>query len=817
MSTISLLLAIIMVLMGFMPQMAQAHAIEQHTQQIKAASYSAQIINQPFSPTNSALNSFPLGIGIDLQALLDATTDSTDTDGDGLPDSVEWVLGTDPENPDSDFDTLDDYYEAANGLDPQKADSNGDGLVDNLEIKDVTWDFDDDGIPNVWDSDNDNDGVPDNLDRSPFAKSTTGDSFQFNIQTNGNPTYVDFQIKPENTEHLKLPLATWDWPEDTEGQMQDRDGSVDDVQVLPMLELTLNSRPEQSEVEDYGIVVPQEEENIGGFEVHGITIANVDDDLERDLILFGGTNSADTILPGYIIGWDMDYLSDDPIVPSRWSPVKDQTWPVGSYWDDGVILDKIISDYPDLYVLRSGDWPIRDIPLMIGAAIDNLGNPQSGADSLNPILVWNSSYGPVYSVGSGLDIADIDGNGIKDLLATYVIEGTNELAYIIGWDLDNTLPPTDLAYGAPTAISYSPPISIMAAAPHYFGNPIPIKEKLPSIPEIGTDISNISVEIRDIDGNGTRDWLLMGTNYSADQVHYMIGWDLNTSGIPTSWSDIITSPKIDGGAAGGGAAIAYFNDNQRPDLLLLAVDNAEKHNYHYIIGWDIDITGNVASWSPVKYYVDDYDGFVTRGLAIGDVNGNGDPDLVFLGGNDAADPDRPGYIIGWDFNGSDILISPSQWSPIKKHPWHVGDYLGAGAFTDLNGNGEPEIYMPFIGNEENYGGIYSDSFCFGVDLDSHGDQQKPGEYWDLSSMWAYFSYSGDPVISAGSGLDIADIDGNGTPDLLSAFILEETSELAYLIGWNLESEHSPHGGDVFGLASAWSYSLPLTITGAFYG
>ena len=43
-----------------------------------------------------------------VEQLLTATKDITDTDHDGLPDSVETVIGTDPNNIDSDFDKLND-------------------------------------------------------------------------------------------------------------------------------------------------------------------------------------------------------------------------------------------------------------------------------------------------------------------------------------------------------------------------------------------------------------------------------------------------------------------------------------------------------------------------------------------------------------------------------------------------------------------------------------------------------------------------------------------------------------------------------------
>ncbi|MBP1909961.1 hypothetical protein [Methanolobus bombayensis] len=53
-----------------------------------------------------------------------------DTDGDGIPDSVELILGTDINKTDSDFDQLDDLFEISNDLDPLEPDSNYDGLAD---------------------------------------------------------------------------------------------------------------------------------------------------------------------------------------------------------------------------------------------------------------------------------------------------------------------------------------------------------------------------------------------------------------------------------------------------------------------------------------------------------------------------------------------------------------------------------------------------------------------------------------------------------------------------------------------------------------
>jgi len=61
-----------------------------------------------------------------------------DSDGDGISDMRERVLGTDPNSSDTDGDGVQDAEEIRNGTDPLKADTDGDGISDGDEKKNET-------------------------------------------------------------------------------------------------------------------------------------------------------------------------------------------------------------------------------------------------------------------------------------------------------------------------------------------------------------------------------------------------------------------------------------------------------------------------------------------------------------------------------------------------------------------------------------------------------------------------------------------------------------------------------------------------------
>jgi hypothetical protein len=91
-----------------------------------------------------------------------------DTDGDTLSDHVEMIEGTDPNHADVDYDGMEDRWETAHGLDPADwydayDDTDGDGIQNQFEYvlgfhptvanpAELTADRDNDGMPDFWEA-----------------------------------------------------------------------------------------------------------------------------------------------------------------------------------------------------------------------------------------------------------------------------------------------------------------------------------------------------------------------------------------------------------------------------------------------------------------------------------------------------------------------------------------------------------------------------------------------------------------------------------------------------------------------------------------
>ena len=241
--------------------------------------------------------------GVALAQLGDPTDTVTDTDLDGLTDFVEERIGTDPKLADTDGDGVNDWDEVegfevlceANTddpvrwfSDPQSPDSNDDGVIDSsewgvdinddgsIDSSERGIDTDGDCIPDLFDDDNDHDGVPDRVDSAPFTVLPASAAFDsdtpLELTVNGLDTgadlatFVEFQLRPTDASQLQYAPrgdgseTRLDWPTDVEGQIMDlNDGVADkDVTLVPMLEITVPKNhvlPNETDLAAFGIQV----------------------------------------------------------------------------------------------------------------------------------------------------------------------------------------------------------------------------------------------------------------------------------------------------------------------------------------------------------------------------------------------------------------------------------------------------------------------------------------------------------------------------------------------------------------------------------
>lgn len=234
----------------------------------------------------------------DLQECVIGTSDTTaDFDGDGLTDGQEVLrLGIDPTIKDTDGDGISDYVEVAGFdfagqhwyTDPANPDTNNDGRMDTEEcsllvdvstpptITQAECDNDIDGTLDLFDRDDDGDGVADRVDLSPTGvlgrngKTTRPDGSYFDAANplqlsilgllRDKPVFVDLQLRPITATHLTYALNVLDWPAgDADGQIQHYKNSTfadtqnlqirdttnpananGDMRLIPMLEIQMD-------------------------------------------------------------------------------------------------------------------------------------------------------------------------------------------------------------------------------------------------------------------------------------------------------------------------------------------------------------------------------------------------------------------------------------------------------------------------------------------------------------------------------------------------------------------------------------------------
>ena len=173
-------------------------------------------------------------------------------------------------------------------------------------------------------------------------------------------------------------------------------------------------------------------------------------------------------------------------------------------------------------------------------------------------------------------------------------------------------------------------------------------------------------------------------------------------------------------------------------------------------------------------------------IAIVDLNGNGKPDLLAMMVDNPPGLNRGLYRVGRDLD-QDANVT-GGWTPWRDIPdWFAWENQGAGiAVADLNGNGRPDLVVMIVDNPPGPNrGVYR----VGHDVDHDGNVTGGWTPWIDIPDW--FSWD-----NQGAGLAVADLNGNGTPDLLIMMVDNPGGQNRglYRIGRDLDQDGNATGG-----------------------
>ncbi len=308
------------------------------------------------------------------------------------------------------------------------------------------------------------------------------------------------------------------------------------------------------------------------------------------------------------------------------------------------------------------------------------------------------------------------------------------------------------------------------------------------------EYASVGSDTYDIDNNGKLD-VVVGAVHSdtgIDGYAYSVWFDMDENGETKDMTAMNVSPvEFTKHSDGGGVAVADLDGSGEPDVLCMAVDSKSGNDqFVYAIGYNMDEDGTIAnsSWTSLIYGPSVGGSTEGAGATIADLDGNGKQEIIFMYINDPKGANKFYYQILWNYDEMNAPYDADAWSNPISTPT-----LGHSA----QGGGIDVAYIDHNNIPDLVFSVIdnpekSNAMWHYVALNINTDENHAdaGEYEQFTSKKIFLEDLG--YSSQGGSICVADFDENDELDMLFINVddPEKSNEFWYWVGKNMDSKGS---------------------------